>query len=147
MPLYKLVKAISNFIEYISCALGMPNQYKNIIILWMMKFSSRTWPENPETISWFSSAHEISWLFVALYSVSINQECIYEPIYLAVGQGEMLTKTSVWCWRSSANFEGCWRERIVMEWAGKDCDSSIESGGARWIRLICLWIGLFHYSC
>lgn len=72
---------------------------------------------------------------------------IYRPIYPLDREWEGHTKTDVVFWRSWANFEGFWRERLVMEWAGKDCDFSIESAGARWISLICLWMGAFHYSC
>ena len=71
---------------------------------------------------------------------------IYRPIYPFDSGLERPTKTNVVCWEE--NFEGLWREeRFVMEWAGKDCDFSIESRGARWISLICLWMGSFHYSC
>lgn len=60
---------------------------------------------------------------------------------------ERLTERNVVCWKCCAKFEGCWREMVVMEWAGKGCDSSIECVGARWIGLICLWMEPFHYSC
>ncbi len=62
---------------------------------------------------------------------------------------DWLIRLMVWQsnWKSCAKFEGCWREMVVMEWAGKGCDSSIECVGARWIGLICLWMEPFHYSC
>lgn len=63
------------------------------------------------------------------------------------GRAERVTKRNVVCWQSSAKFEGCWREMVVMEWAGTGCDSSIECVGPRWIGLICLWMEPFHYSC
>lgn len=49
--------------------------------------------------------------------------------------------------KNRANFEGLLRETLVMEWAGKDCDFSIERAGARWISLICLWMAALHSSC
>lgn len=45
-------------------------------------------------------------LNTAISAAFIKRACIYESIYLVDGQGEMVTKNSVWCWRSSANFEG-----------------------------------------
>ena len=97
---------------------------------------------------WITSKSRDCWLLLAvfLWGLSISV-CIYWPIYLVDGQGACVTKSGLVCWKSCAYFEGLWAEKTVMEWAGKDCDSSIESGGACWIRLICLWMGSFHYSC
>lgn len=83
-------------------------------------------------------------LFSCLFK---NSSYAYWQIYPLNGRAERLTERNVVCWKSCAKFEGCWREMVVMEWAGKGCDSSIECVGARWIGLICLWMEPFHYSC
>lgn len=96
---------------------------------------------------WNQITHKANWFYASVLFSPPDFVYIYQPIYPFDGEREGGTKSDVVFWRSWTNFEGSWREKLVMEWAGKDCDFSIESEGARWISLICLWMGSFHYSC